>query len=93
MTAKQRPATVSLQDLEQRVREIVDRVQRSGEAVVVTDRGRPAAVLVSLEAYEQDARDRLLLRLLALGELESAANQGHDLDEVMADADDILNAN
>ena len=67
MANKQQPPTVSLEDLGEDGRKIVDRLNSSGEAVVVTDRGRPAAVLVSLESYQQDEKDRHLLRLLALG--------------------------
>ena len=43
---------VPITDLQSRSRALVEQVQKTGEAVVVTQRGRPAAMLVSYEAYE-----------------------------------------
>ena len=65
----------------------------SDEPIILTRRGRPAAVLLSAEAYAQAARDRQVLRMLALGEMEAAAGVGEDLDLVIADADALLEEN
>ena len=53
--------------------------------VVLTRRGLPVAALVSVDWLENLQRDRQLLRRLALGELESAADEGIDLDAVLED--------
>lgn len=53
--------------------------------VVLTRKGFPVAALVSVEWLENLQRDRQLLRRLALGELESAADDGVDLDAVLED--------
>jgi PHD/YefM family antitoxin component YafN of YafNO toxin-antitoxin module len=58
--------------------------------VVITQRGRAAAVLLSMEAYERSERERQLLHLLARGEQEIAAGKGFDLDEILAEADALL---
>jgi PHD/YefM family antitoxin component YafN of YafNO toxin-antitoxin module len=58
--------------------------------MVVTQRGRAAAVLLSVEQYERSEQEKQLLRSLVLGEKEIAAGKGYDLDSVMAEADDLL---
>lgn len=46
--------------------------------------------MLSVETFEQSERDRELLRLLAQGEREIEAGEGHDLDSVLAEGDSIL---
>jgi len=60
------------------------------EPVVVTQRGRAAAVLVSVESYERSERERALLKALARGEQEVRQGQGHDLADVLAEIDALL---
>jgi PHD/YefM family antitoxin component YafN of YafNO toxin-antitoxin module len=62
------------------------------EPLVITQRGRAAAVLLSAEVYQQAEHERQLLRLLACGEKEIAAGKGYDLDTVLAEADALLGA-
>ena len=57
---------------------------------MITQRGRAAAVLVSIETYKAAEHERELLRLLAKGDREIGAGKGHDLDAVLADADELL---
>jgi len=65
-------------------------IKSSKQPVVITQRGRAAAVLLSMEAYERSEHERQLLRLIARGEQEIAAGKGFDLDEVFAEADALL---
>jgi prevent-host-death family protein len=69
---------------------VLRRVRSSKRPLVITQRGRPAAVLLSMEAYEQAEHERELLRLLAHGEKEIAEGTGYDLDAVLADANALL---
>jgi hypothetical protein len=46
--------------------------------------------MLSMDAYERGERERQLLRLLVRGEQEIATGVGHDLDEVLAEADSLL---
>jgi len=62
----------------------------SREPLVITQRGRAAAVLVSMEAYKHSQHELEILRLLARGEKEIEAGKGYDLDEVLAEADTLL---
>ncbi len=81
---------IPVSDLRQDAAKVLKRVKDSREPVVITQRGRAAAVMLSVEAFEQSERDRELLRLLAKGEREIEAGEGHDLDSVLAEADALL---
>jgi len=84
------PNIVPISDLRQDATAIVKRVTASGEPVVITQRGRATAVMVSTEAYERSQHELELLRLLARGEKEIGAGKGYDLDVVLAEADSLL---
>jgi prevent-host-death family protein len=84
------PTIIPITDLRQDAATVLRRVRDSKEPVVITQRGRAAAVMMSAEAYERAEHDRELLRLLALGDKEIAAGKGHGLDAVLAEADALL---
>jgi len=84
------PAIIPITDLRQNAAAALKRVKSSRQPVVITQRGRAAAVLVSMEAYERSEHERQLLHLLARGEQEIRAGRGFDLDEVLAGADALL---
>ncbi len=69
---------------------MLDRVRRSGGPLVITQRGRTAAVLLSADAFERGEKEPEILRLVARGEHELREGKGFDLDEVLADADQLL---
>ena len=50
------------------------------------------AVLPNIDAVEKVEEKRQLLRRLAQGEAEIAADRGHNLDDVLADSDSLLKA-
>jgi len=81
--------TIALADLGRNTAGVVDELRRTDEPVIIIDDGGPAAVMLSVEAFERDARERQLL-LLVRGEEEIAAGVGHEIDDVMADADALL---
>ena len=81
---------IPVSDLRQDAAKVLKRVKDSREPVVITQRGRAAAVMLSVEAFEQSERDRELLRLLVKGEREIGAGEGHDLDSILAEADALL---
>ena len=87
------PHIVPISDLRQGAAALLKKVRESRDPVVVTQRGRPAAVLLSVEEFERREQDLEILRLLAQGEKEIAAGVGHDLDEVLTDADELLGSN
>src|SRR6266516_3461211 len=69
-------------------RTVLKRVQASDQPLVVTQCGRAAAVILSVEAYQRG--ERQLLRLLVRGEQEITAGVGSGLDDVLADTDALL---
>jgi len=84
------PNIVPITDLRQDATSIIKRVTASREPLVITQRGRAAAVMVSMEAYEHSQHELELLLLLARGEKEIEAGKGYDLDAVLAEADSLL---
>ena len=84
------PDIVPVSDLRQEAASVLQKLRGSSDPVVVTQRGRAAAVLLSVEEYERRERDLEILRLLARGEKEIAAGEGVDLEEVMAEAEALL---
>lgn len=85
------PAIIPITDFRQGAAAALDRVRRFREPVVITQRGRAAAVMLSIEAYEHGERERQILRILAAGEREIAKGKGRDLAAVLAEADQLLN--
>ena len=81
---------IPVSELRQDAAAALRRLRTSQQPLVVTQRGRAAAVMVSVEAYERAERERQILRILARGEREIRAGRGHDLDEVLAEADELL---
>ena len=84
------PNIVPITDLRQDATAIVKRVAKLREPFIITQRGRAAAVMVSIEEYEHSRHELELLRLLAQGEKEIEADRGYDLDVVLSEADNLL---
>lgn len=84
------PDIVPISDLRQGAAALLQKLRNSREPVFVTQRGRAAAVLMSVEEYERRENDLEVLSLLVRGEQEIAAGVGFGLDEVLAEADRIL---
>lgn len=77
---------IPISDLRQDAARVLKLVRDSKEPVVITQRGRAAAVMLSVEAYERSERDMELLRLLAKGEKEIEAGGGYAPGSVLAEA-------
>ena len=84
------PEIVPITDLRQDSSAVLKRIRSSREPVIITQRGRAAAVLLSVEEYERTEKERQILLLLARGEKEIDQGVGHTLDDVLADADRLL---
>jgi prevent-host-death family protein len=84
------PNIVPITDLRQDATTILKRVAKLREPLIITQRGRAAAVMVSIEEYEHSQHELELLRLLAQGEKEIEAGKGYDLDVVLSEADKLL---
>lgn len=84
------PSIVPITDLRQGATALVKRVTSTREPVLITQRGRVSAVMVSIEEYEHTQHELELLRLLARGEKEIEAGKGFELDAVLAEVDVLL---
>ncbi len=84
------PHIVPVTDLRQDAATILKSLKASGEPFIITQRGRAAAILISIDAYERIQEERELLRLLAMGEKEIASGKGYSLDSVLKEADALF---
>jgi prevent-host-death family protein len=86
------PKIIPISDLRQNASDVVKSVSSSREPVFITQRGRAAAVMVSMEVYQSAQHEMDILHLLARGEKEIAAGNGYELDNVLKEADLYLEA-
>ena len=84
------PKIIPISDLRQNASDVVKDISASKQPVFITQRGRAAAVMVSMQAYEESQHELDILRLLARGEKEIEAGAGYELDEVLKEADRFL---
>ena len=84
------PSQIPVSDLKQDASATLKRVRKSKRPLIVTQRGKPAAVLLSVDAYQKGEQERKILKLLALGEREIAVGKGYDLDDVLTEPDVLL---
>ena len=82
--------TIRLSDFLSDTEHILARLRYSQEPVIVNENGETAAVILSPAAYERAQHERELLLMLARGEKEIASGEGYELDDVLNDADLIL---
>jgi prevent-host-death family protein len=81
---------VPVSDLRQDTAKLLNQLNKNKEPLIITQRGRAAAVMIGVEAYEKSEQEKELLRLLLKGEKEIDAGEGYDLNTVLGDADAIL---
>jgi prevent-host-death family protein len=86
------PKIIPISDLRKNASDVVKGVSSSREPVFITQRGRATAVMVSMEVYQNSQHEMDVLRLLAIGEKEIEAGIGHELDDVLKEADRFLEA-
>jgi len=84
------PEIIPVDDLRHDAAGVLRRVRTSTQPIVITQRGRAAAIILSVGAYKRAERERHLLRLLARGEMEITTDPGYDLNEVLDAADALL---
>jgi prevent-host-death family protein len=81
---------IPVSDLRQDAANIMKRLRKNKEPLIITQRGRAAAVIIGVEAYEKSEHEKELLRILAKGGREIESGEGYDLDTVLAEADSLL---
>ena len=86
------PPIIPISDLRQDAAAVLKSIKNSDQPTVITQRGRAAAIMLSVESYEQSLHDKELLMLLAKGEKEIQAGEGYELETILGEADSILKA-
>jgi len=81
---------IPVSDLRKDAAKVLKQLKKLNEPLIITQRGRAAAVMQSVESFEQSEHDKELLRLLAKGEREIEKGEGYTLESVLAEADLIL---
>ena len=81
---------IPVSDLRQNTAKVLKQLRNNKEPLIITQRGRAAAVIIGVEAYEKSEHEKELLRLLAKGDREIEIGEGYDLDTVLSEADLIL---
>jgi prevent-host-death family protein len=84
------PTIIPITDLRQDAAAAIKRAKDGREPIVITQRGRATAVMLSIEAYEQAESERELLLQIARGEREIELGEGITLESLLADADRLL---
>ena len=81
---------IPVSDLRKDAAKVLKQLKNSKEPFIITQRGRAAAVMLSVETFKQSEHERELLSLLAKGEREIGIGEGYDLEAVLAEADSLL---
>ncbi len=84
------PDIVPVTDLRQNSAEVLERVRSSAEPIVITQRGRAAAVLIRVEDYERRERESEVLQALIRGERQIVEGKTVPLDDVFEEIDRTL---
>lgn len=84
------PMIIPVTDLRQDAAAALEKAREAGEPIVITQRGRAAAVMLSVEAYERMVREREIFQTIMRGEAEIARGEGQDLEDVLAEARQLL---
>ena len=81
---------IPVSDLRQDAANILKKLKKNKEPLIITQRGRATAVMIDVQTYEKSEHEKEILRLLAKGEREIEAGDGYDLDSVLSEADLLL---
>ncbi len=86
------PKIIPISELRKEAAGIVKDMALSSDPVVITQRGRAAAVMVSAASYERSQRELEILKILIQGEKDIAAGATQSMEEVFEEADRILDS-
>ncbi len=81
---------IPVSDLRQDTAKVLKQLKDSKKPFIITQRGRAAAVMLSVETFERSEHEKEVLSILARGEKEIGIGDGHDLEAVLAEADSLL---
>lgn len=77
-------AVISLRDFKARAAEVLSEIKTGERTIVLTQNGRPTAVVQDYEAHQRLQQGLLMLKLLSDGEADLAAGRSTPQREVLA---------
>ncbi|MBU1049432.1 type II toxin-antitoxin system Phd/YefM family antitoxin [Candidatus Bipolaricaulota bacterium] len=84
------PKFVPVTSLRQEAANVLKAIANGQEPVVIMQRSRAVAVMISVDTYERMVREREILGLLAVGDKDIKAAKGISINQLMAEVDDEL---
>ena len=81
---------IPVSDLRQDAAKFLKQLKNTEEPLIITQRGRAAAVMIGVGAYEKFEHEKELLHFLSTGDREIEIGEGYNLDTVLAEADVLL---
>lgn len=85
--AKHIPKFIPVTDLRQDVSAVLRALKDGEEPVVIMQRSRAAAVMLSVDTYERMVYEREVLGILAMGEKDIKAAKGISVDQLLQELD------
>ena len=84
------PKFVPITDLRSDAAAVMRAVQEGEEPIIIMQRSRPAAVMVSVTTYERMVYEREVLGILAKGESEIREANGVSIDDLLTELQGML---
>ena len=81
---------IPITDLRKDAAAVLRAIQEGEEPLVIMQRSRAAAVMLSVDTYERMTYEREVLGILAKGESDIEAARGIPLEHVLADLEEFL---
>ena len=81
---------IPVSDLRKNAAKLLKQLKNTKEPLIITQRGRATAVIISTDEYEKFEHEKELLRLLTEEDREIEIGEGSDLDAILAEADVLL---
>jgi prevent-host-death family protein len=75
--------TITVDDLKSNAGKIIAKTKRSGQPILITQNGKPTAILLNAKEFLDDLAAENLARQIAIGEADIAAGRLQDLDEAL----------
>lgn len=88
--AKQIPKFIPVTDLRQDVSSVLRSIRDGEEPIVIMQRSRAAAVMLSVDTYERMVYEREVLGILAMGDKDIKAAKGISVEQLLVELDQIV---
>jgi prevent-host-death family protein len=75
--------TVTVAELQAQADKIITKTKRSGQPFLITQNGKPTALLIDVKAFFEELAAENLSRLIAVGEADIAAGRVYDFNEAL----------